>query len=313
MVSGKGGTGKTTVAAAMAVAAARGGRRVLLAETEGRDDASVSRLLDLPPPGFEERPTPWGFSLLSITPREALLEYLWLFLRVRSLSRTLARSNVVDVVTDGVPGFRDSMVAGKLYELTWHRDIRGDPARPPFDQVVVDAPPTGQLLGFLSAPRAYRDIIRAGRAHRQLSAIDRLVREQSRVVLVTAPEEMSVAETLETVEALRADGFPQPVIVANRIRAPVFPKGAGAAGSRLTSRAVVAILRGCGVDVSDDQAAELLAVARDEDARVRTEHRRLVELRAAAPVIELPLVATTSFGRDEVIGLAAAFEAGGGR
>jgi hypothetical protein len=65
--------------------------------------------------------------------------------------------------------------------------------------------------------------------------------------------------------------------------------------------------------VSDDQAAELLAVARDEDARVRTEHRRLVELRAAAPVIELPLVATTSFGRDEVIGLAAAFEAGGGR
>jgi anion-transporting ArsA/GET3 family ATPase len=313
VVSGKGGTGKTTVAAALAVVAARSGRRVLLAETEGREETSVSRLLGLPLPGFEERLTPWGFSLLSITPREALLEYLWLFLRMRSLSRTLARSNVMEVVTDGVPGFRDAMVAGKLYELTGLRDVRGDPGRSPFDQVVVDAPPTGQLLGFLSAPRAYGEIIRAGRAHRQLVAIDRLVREQSRVVLVSVPEEMAVAETLETADALQAAGFPRPVIVANRMRPTVFPKGAGAAGSRLSSGSVAAILREWGVDASDVEAAELLAVARDEEARVRTERRWLVQLRGAAPVIELPLVATASFGRDEVLALAGAFDAEGGR
>jgi anion-transporting ArsA/GET3 family ATPase len=179
--------------------------------------------------------------------------------------------------------------------------------------VVLDAPPTGQLVGFLSAPRAYRDIIRAGRAHRQLGAIDRLVREQSRVVLVTVPEEMAVAETLETVDALQAAGFSRPVVVANRLRQSAFPKGAAAAGSRLTPGSVGAILRRCGVDVSDEQAAGLLAAARDEEVRVRIERRRLTQLRAAAPVIKLPLVATTAFGPDEVVALAGAFEAGGGR
>src|SRR4051812_6890242 len=230
VVSGKGGTGKTTVAAACALAASRAGRRVLLVEVEGRGGAFD--LLSVPRSGFEERRTPLGFSILAVTARDALLEYLWVFFKMGTLSRTLARGHVVETVTDGVPGFRDLMVAGKLYELTaWRSTSREAEARrrPHYDLVVVDAPPTGQVLGMLGSPRAYRGIIRGGRPAQQLVSIDRLFREEARIALVTTPEDLAVAETLETVDALREAGLPAPWIVANRVRPPAFPKGTRAA------------------------------------------------------------------------------------
>src|SRR5919201_4246960 len=110
VVSGKGGVGKTAVAAACARAAARAGRRVLLVEVEGRD--GFPGLLGIPSPGFEERRTRFGYHVLSITAREALLEYLWLFFHMRSVSRALRKAKIVDVATEAIPGFRDLMVAG---------------------------------------------------------------------------------------------------------------------------------------------------------------------------------------------------------
>src|SRR5690348_5031324 len=92
VVSGKGGVGKTSVAAACAHVAASAGRRALLAEIEGRD--GVARLLGIPSPGFEERPTRFGHDVLSISGRDALLEYLWLFFRMRTLARSLGRAKV---------------------------------------------------------------------------------------------------------------------------------------------------------------------------------------------------------------------------
>src|SRR5438309_4525930 len=173
VVSGKGGVGKTVVAAACARVAATRRPRVILAEVEGRD--GLSRLLHVPPPGFEERRTRFGHSILSISGRDALLEYMWLFFRMKTLARSLGRAKVVEVAADAIPGFRDVMVAGKLYELTgWRRSVGAASGRSPYDLVVVDAPPTGQLLSFLQSASAYRDLIRGGRPHRQLVSIDRL-------------------------------------------------------------------------------------------------------------------------------------------
>src|SRR5207302_1934419 len=87
VVSGKGGAGKTTVAAACARVAAQRTKRVILAEIEGRD--GIARLLHVSPPGFEERRTRYGHSILSITATEALIEYLALFFWMRSLARSL--------------------------------------------------------------------------------------------------------------------------------------------------------------------------------------------------------------------------------
>ncbi|HEY7281536.1 MAG TPA: ArsA-related P-loop ATPase [Actinomycetota bacterium] len=300
IVSGKGGTGKTTVAAACAVAAARGGRRVLLVEVEGRGGAF--ELLRLPNPGFEERRTKLGFSVLAVTAREALLEYLWLFFHMGALSRTLARAQVVETVTDGVPGFRDLMVAGKMYELTsWRRSSREAEARRRvhYDLVVVDAPPTGQVLGMLRAPDTYRGIIRGGRPSRQLVAIDRLFRQESAIALVTTPEDLPVDETIETIEALGGAGFPDPWIVANRVRPPAFPRGTKAAGMRLDPDGLAALLRDAGAPLPDDGTGRLLAAAREEETSVEAE-RRLLRRLPRRPDVQLPLLATPSFGRPEV-------------
>jgi len=302
IVSGKGGTGKTTVAAACAMAATRTGRRVLLAEVEGRGGAFD--LLALARSGFEERRTRFGFSILGITARDALLEYLWLFFRMKALSRTLARAQVLETVTDGVPGFRDLMIAGKLYELTaWRATSREREAgeRIAYDLVVVDAPPVGQVLGMLRSPGAYRGIIRGGRAGRQIQSIEALFREHTRIALVATPEEMAVAETLESVEALVGDGFDPPWVVANRVRPAVFPTGTRAAGMRLSPERLRAILEGAGCEVDEASAEELIRAARDEDARVRAETGYLSMLRTG---LHLPLVATERFGPREVEGLA---------
>jgi len=304
VVSGKGGTGKTTVAAACALAASRAGRRVLLVEVEGRGGAFD--LLSVPRSGFEERRTPLGFSILAVTARDALLEYLWVFFKMGTLSRTLARAQVVETVTDGVPGFRDLMIAGKLYELTaWRSTSREAEARrrPHYDLVVVDAPPTGQVLGMLGSPRAYRGIIRGGRPAQQLVSIDRLFREETRIALVTTPEDLAVAETVETLDALGEAGFPKPWIVANRVRPPAFPKGTRAAGTRITPDALAQRFREAGADVSDEQAGALLTAAREEEARAEAERRQLRRL-PARPGAELPLLARPTFGRAEVERLA---------
>jgi anion-transporting ArsA/GET3 family ATPase len=305
IVSGKGGTGKTTVAAACALAAARTGKRVLLAEVEGRGGAFD--LLSLPRTGFDEHRTPLGFSILALTAREALLEYLWLFFKMRALSRTLARAQVVETVTDGVPGFRDLMIAGKLYELTTWRSGSGEAEakrRAHYDLVVVDAPPTGQLLGMLQSPQAYRGMIRGGRPVRQLAGIDRLFHEQSRIALVTTPEDLAVTETLETVEALGAAGFPQPWIVANRVRPPAFPRGTKAAGMRLTPASLARAVSDAGGEIDEEAAGRLLVAAKEEEGRTEAERRQLRRLRSAGVDAELPLLATASFGRHEVERLA---------
>jgi anion-transporting ArsA/GET3 family ATPase len=299
IVSGKGGVGKTTVAAALARAAARTRRRTLLAEVEGR--GGLARLLDVTPPGFEERPTPLGFSVTEITPREALTEYLWMFFGMRTLSKTLARARVVEMATDGIPGFRDLMTAGKLYELTEWRRRSGNGRGPrPYDLVVVDAPPTGQLLPLLKSPSAFLDIIRMGRPHRQLGSIDRLLRRVAAVVLVAIPEEMSVAETLEAADTLRAEGMPCRAVVVNRVLPPVFARGTRSAARRLQPSELVAVLAEAGQHAAEDGAAELLDAARTQDGKVKAQRERVESLSAAGPVTELPFLFTGSFGRAEV-------------
>jgi anion-transporting ArsA/GET3 family ATPase len=200
------------------------------------------------------------------------------------------------------------MAAGKMYELTtWRSNSQDAEARrrPKYDLVVVDAPPTGQVLGMLGSARSYRGIIRGGRPAQQLVSIDRLFRQESRIALVTTPEDLAVAETLETVEALREGGFPAPWIVANRVRPPAFPKGTRAAGMRLSPKRLADVMRGAGADLDDEAAGQLLTAAREEEARFEAERRQLRRLTGAArPEAELPLLATESFGRPEVEHLA---------
>jgi anion-transporting ArsA/GET3 family ATPase len=294
LVSGKGGTGKSTVAAALALAASRSGRHVLLVETEGRHE--IARSLGIPDPGFAERQTPWGFHALAVTPKEAVREYLTIYFGMDRVSRALVRTGILDQMVGLIPGFRDLLLGGKIFEIEHVRVSNPrDAGRPEYDLVVVDAPPTGQIASFLASPGTFAELIKVGRMKRQAAGIDRMLRERARLILATLLDEMAVTETLEAVEHVAAARMPATAVVANRVLAEVVPKGSRRAFDRLAPERLEALASEAGASVDSAIAAELLRGARASDERRRTQIAYLDQLRASRlPVFELPDVPGTA-------------------
>ncbi|HJP64944.1 MAG TPA: ArsA-related P-loop ATPase [Actinomycetota bacterium] len=287
LVSGKGGTGKSTVAAAVAALAAGEGRRVLLAEVEGRGE--IARTLEVPDPGMEERPTPLGFSVLSIDSSAAAVEYLQLFSGMERVTRAIAASGALEQMVGGAPGLRDLLICGKLYEIVRLRP-QGHPrtrGRPRYDLVIVDAPPTGQIVTFVSAPSAFAELFRGGRMRRQAESIAAFLRSEARVLLTATPEEMAVAETLEAIPALARARVTVGPIVANRCLPEVFPSGTRAAFRRLQPRDLRRTWAAAGVSVSPEEAGIAQARAEAIDARRMAQRRFVRNLSDAAPTLEL--------------------------
>ncbi|HEY3189999.1 MAG TPA: ArsA-related P-loop ATPase, partial [Solirubrobacteraceae bacterium] len=190
-VSGKGGVGKSTVAAALGLAAVRRGRRTVVAEVHRRTDV-------------EHAVTSRGVDHLSIDPEDAMEEYLADQLPVRALADLLSSSRAFTYLAAATPGLRELLTAGKLWELA--QDERRTPGAEPYDLVVLDAPATGHGVAVLSAPRTFAQAARMGRIARQGRTIDAMVSDPARtgVVAVARPEEMPVNETLALRGALRA-------------------------------------------------------------------------------------------------------------
>ncbi|HYU57452.1 MAG TPA: ArsA-related P-loop ATPase [Actinomycetota bacterium] len=306
IVSGKGGTGKTTVACALALGAARAGRSVLLVELEGRQGAA--RLLGLRPATFEERPTPLGFSLESVGPRDALLEYLRLFYGITRVAGPLLRSRAVELATEAAPGFRDMMLAGKLYEVAeWRRGSPRGRGRPRYDLVVADAPPTGQIVPFLSAPRVFAELIRMGRPHGQARRIDAFLRRRALILLVTTAEELAVTETLEARDAIGALGMRVGPVIVNRLLEDPLPRGTVRAFERLAPADARRLAQAAGAPMPQPAAATALEVARTQRARAREASAQVGRL-GDSPVIRLPFLFSERFGPAEVARLAATLE-----
>jgi anion-transporting ArsA/GET3 family ATPase len=287
IVSGKGGTGKSTVAAALASVSAAAGIRTLLVEVEGRGE--IARTLQMDDPGFSEVPTALGFSALSITPREAMLEYLHLFFGLDRATRPLLRSGALDQFIGAAPGFRDLLCCGKLYELAHFRRVDSrDSGRPLYDLIVVDAPPTGQIVPFLLSASAFADVARVGRIKRQAAAVESLLRRKAGVLLVALPEEMAVAETSEAIPAIRQSGVPVLAVVVNRCLPEIFPRGTRAASGRLTPEDVSRLSAEAGLSLPVDDAGVLLTAALAREARHGRQRRYRKELERTGPVLQLP-------------------------
>jgi anion-transporting ArsA/GET3 family ATPase len=205
IISGKGGTGKTTVAAALACALATSGRRVLVCEVEGRN--GVSELFDVPHlTGSEERRisrTPAGGTVygLAVDAEDALIEYLDTFYHLSLAGKALDRFGAVDFATSIAPGLRDVLLTGKVYEAV-RRKIKNRPNA--YDAVVLDAPPTGRIAQFLNVHAAVVGLAKVGPIRNQADSIMRLLRSATTTVhLITLLEDMPVTETEEAVAALR--------------------------------------------------------------------------------------------------------------
>jgi anion-transporting ArsA/GET3 family ATPase len=232
IVSGKGGTGKTTIAAALACALATGDRRVLLCEVEGRDGITeVFGAHDLV--GDEERRlsrTPSGGTVygLSIDAEDALAEYLETFYHLGLAGRALDRFGAVDFATSIAPGLRDVLLTGKVYEAVRRREKR---LRNSYDAVVLDAPPTGRIAQFLNVHEAVSGLAKVGPIRNQADSIMRVLRSASTVVhLVTLLEDMPVTETEEAVAALRPTHIRVGTVIENMVRtSPLVPAQLAAA------------------------------------------------------------------------------------
>jgi anion-transporting ArsA/GET3 family ATPase len=296
VVSGKGGTGKTTVAAALAMALARDGRRTLLMEVEGRQ--GIAQLFDVPPLPYEERKVavaPGGGEVwaLAVDAQEALLDYLESFYNMRRAGSALRKMGAVDFATTIAPGLRDVLLTGKAMEVVRRRQKKASDA---YDAVVLDAPPTGRITKFLNVNSEISGLAKVGpiRNHADL-VMSVIASPQTTVHLVTLLEEMPVQETIDGVAELREAGLPVGGIVVNMTRSALLTDAqlSAAMAGTLPADALRSSLQSAGLGAHLDQVLPgLLTEAADHAHRVeleRRERQRLDEL--DLPVIELPFLA----------------------
>ncbi len=217
VVTGKGGVGKTTVAAALGLVAARAGKRTIVAEVARRGDVASAFDRDGSEP-FEEIELAPGLFHISIDPQDALEEYLRDQLPRGPLADLLARSRVFGLLAAATPGMRELLTVGKLWELA--QLDRRTPGADPYDLVVVDAPATGHGVAVLTAPRTFAAAAGAGPVARQGTKIDATLSDpaQTAVVAVARAEELAVTETGELRASLRQSmGLQIERVVANAL------------------------------------------------------------------------------------------------
>ncbi len=276
VVSGKGGTGKTTVAAALALSLAAGGRQVLLTEVEGRQ--GIAQLFDTPPLPYEERKVAVARGggevyALAIDPEQALLEYLEQFYNLRRAGAMLKKLGAIDFATTIAPGMRDVLLTGKVKEATT-RERRGGGRL--YDAVVLDAPPTGRIARFLNVNTEVAALARIGPIRNQADSVMRLLQSaQTAVHLVTLLEEMPVQETIDGITELRAIDLPvgrsSSTWCASRCCRRTRSTAAAARQGR-QARAAPG-LKAAGLDADPALIAALAGEATDHAGRVLLERR----------------------------------------
>ncbi len=289
VVTGKGGTGKTTVAGALALALAAGGRRVLVVEVENRQ--GLAQLFDTPALPYAETrlATAQGGEVigLAIDPEAAMLDYLDLFYSMKRGAAVLRKMGAIDFVTTLAPGLRDVLLTGKIKEAV----TRTASGRPVFDAVVVDAPPTGRITQFLEATNEVAGLAKFGPIHKQSVGVASLLHSPNTVVhVVTLLEEMPVQESLDAIVELTGAGYEVGRVIVNRAR-PVLV-GAGVldraqhADRELLGRGLTL----AGVDPA--LAPALASQVEDYAARQAVQAAAALALEAAGrPVVRLPDVA----------------------
>ena len=217
--TGKGGVGKTTIAAATALLAASAGKRVLLVEVDAKGDAPAQ--FEHPAVGFTAREVHPGVLALAMDTEASLREYLKLNLRVPIVGRIGPIAKAFEFVATAAPGVKEILTIGKIaWEVREAIEGRAD-----HDLVVVDAAATGHIVAQLGAPDAITDLVDVGPIRAQTQWMSDLLADPSitAVNVVTTPEEMPVAETIELVQRIRAElRVPLGAVVVNRVLPELF-------------------------------------------------------------------------------------------
>jgi anion-transporting ArsA/GET3 family ATPase len=301
VVTGKGGTGKTTVAAALALALAHAGRKVLLIEAEGRQ--GIARLFDRPPLPYEERKIAIGpgeaddgrdpggdVYALAIDPEGALLDYLQMFYNMRGIGNALTKLGMVDFATTIAPGLSDVLITGKATEAT-RRKQPGSPSGFAYDAVVLDAPPTGRVGRFLNVSAEVSGLAKVGPVRSHADSVANVIKSpQTAVHFVCTLEEMPVQETLDGIAELRSiEGMQVGGIMINM--APPAVLSRQALKDLPEAAAMAEALTAAGLHSTEELAEELAEELSGHARHVELAERERTELEAAGqPLYELPLI-----------------------
>jgi anion-transporting ArsA/GET3 family ATPase len=293
VVTGKGGTGKTTVAAALALALAADGGSVLLVETEGRQ--GIAQIFDTAPLPYEERRVAVArgggeVKALAIDVEEALLDYLDMFYNLRRAGRALRKMGAIDFATAIAPGLRDVLLTGKIKEAVTRRHD----GRPVYDAVVVDAPPTGRITRFLGVTGEMAQLAKSGPIKTQSDGVMAVLRSpQTAVHLVTLLEDMPVQETTDAIEELTKAQLPVGSVIVNMATEPVLPEKAlvRAAQGRLTGDELAPALAAAHLPGAEAIAHALVAEVTEHARRWASQDALRDDIEALdRPTVELPLL-----------------------
>lgn len=297
-VSGKGGTGKSTVAAALALALAAGGRKVLLVEVEERQ--GIAQLFDVPPLPYEEVKVATAdgggqVNALAIDIEAAFLEYLDMFYNLGLAGRAMRRIGAIEFATTIAPGLRDVLLTGKIKEIVVRTQSDAKAKRGVYDAIVVDSPPTGRIPRFLDVTKAVSDLAKGGPVHSQAEGVVKILHsEQTAIHLVTLLEALPVQETLEAIEELTELGLPIGSVIVNRNIPAHLPAEAlaKAAEGDIDADTVRAGLDKAGITLSDNDFAGLLTESIQHATRIaaRAESAELLDA-IDIPRLELPALA----------------------
>src|SRR6201996_1361863 len=294
-VTGKGGTGKSTVAAALALTLASGGRKVLLIEVEGRQ--GIAQLFDVPPLPYKELKIASAehggqVNALAIDIEAAFLEYLDMFYNLGLAGKAMRRIGAIEFATTIAPGLRDVLLTGKIKESV----IRvGKDKLPVYDAIVVDAPPTGRIVRFLDVTRAVSDLAKGGPVYSQAEGVVKILHsDQTAIHLVTLLEALPMQETIEAIDELQGLGLPIGSVIVNRnIEAYLAPDDlTKAAEGDVDADAVRTGLTAAGIKLSDADFAGLLTETIQHATRITARAATAEQLdELKVPRLELPTIA----------------------
>jgi len=293
IVAGKGGVGKTTVTAALAVAASSVGLRTLIVEVEGKD--GMTSMFETGGLNYDElilvhaAEEHAGVRARTLTPDDALLDYLS-GRGLHRISNRLVKSGVLDMVATAIPGIRDILVLGKVKQLE-----RTDEQ----DLIILDAPAAGHAISFLRSARGLADAVKVGPISTQAEEVLELLndRRRCRVVLVTLPEETPVNELIETAFSLEEEvGVALGPVVVNGVLPPL--PGLEVDPHAAADETGITLL-----DEEPELLAEAGAFRRSREAIQRTQLERMADV-LPLPQLRLPYLFSSELGREELDRLA---------
>ncbi len=295
IVAGKGGVGKTTVTATLAVAAARAGRNVLIVEVEGK--SGLATAFNRPALGYDEQDLAPGIRGRTLTPDAALRDWLE-GNGLKRISKRLVQTGALDVIATAVPGMKDILVLGKVKGLEQSRDA---------DLIIVDAPAAGHALTFLTSAQGLLDAVAVGPVRKQAADVVEMLADPARcqVVLVTLPEETPVNEAVDTAFAIedRVGVRLGPIVVNGCYPDLALPAASATAAAAQADAQLIDVF------VSDYEASDLAAAASFRAERTEIQLAQADRLAEALPLpqIRLPFLFTSEIGPAEIEQLADAF------